>query len=82
MSIKIKSIWDNEGSTMDQYTVVTNMTDSLHGYPLCLSVSTNPHSPQGISMFGYCKEGPHLGKEINMDDLSSEVRIHIRERLE
>ena len=88
MSLKIRSIWDNNGETTDRYTIVTNYQDSgrekdFNGHPvfLALSINQNCNSPQGGSMFGYCVEGDHLGKKIGLKDLSLELQGHIIARL-
>ena len=88
MALKIRSIWDNEGSTADQYTVVTNYQESgpwksFDGHPVFmgLSISHNCNSPQGVSMFCSCVEGDHLGKKIELKDLVIELQDHIIGRL-
>ena len=88
MTLKIRSIWDNEGETADRYTVITTYQEE---YPfnkynnntvyLGLSFSTNCNSPQGVSMFGSCVEGDHLGKRIKLSDLSPELQDHVFDRL-
>jgi len=81
MSLKIRSIWDNEGETIDRITVVTTHRDSSTSHLLSLSISMNPNSPQGVSMFGDCVEGDHLGKKIELKDLPTEIQKHIKNRL-
>ena len=90
MALKIRSIWDNEGESIDQFTVVTNYQDSgpggeksFNGHPVFmgLSISHNCNSPQGVSIFGSCVEGDHLGKKIELKDLSIELQEHIHKRL-
>lgn len=81
MGLKIKSIWDNGGETIDRYTIVTNQQDSEWGHLLALSINTTPNSPQGVSLFGCCVEGDHLGKKIELKDLSPELQDHIMRRL-
>jgi hypothetical protein len=43
----VKSIWDNEGKTLDRYTVVLKEEHSP-GNLLMLGLSTNPTHPQGF----------------------------------
>jgi hypothetical protein len=76
----IKVIYDNGGKTVDRYTVVL---DSLvdDGVYVCLALSENPGSPQGVSGLGFCVIGEHLGKVVNFSDLSESVQSHIKERL-
>ena len=88
MTLKIRSIWDNNGETADRYTIVTNYRESgprgsFDGHPvfLALSINQNCNSPQGVSMFGSCVEGDHLGKKIGLKDLSLELQGHIIARL-
>ena len=81
MNIQIKAIYDNEGESFDRYTVITNKQDSDTNYTLCLALSHNPNSPQGMSLFCSCKEGKHLGKKIEFSELSEEIQKHILQRL-
>ena len=88
MTLKIRSIWDNEGETIDRYTVVTasrsyNEMVKFNGNPvyLGLSFSENCNSPQGVSMFGACVEGDHLGTKVELKDLSPKLQDHIAGRL-
>ena len=88
MTLKIRSIWDNEGETCDRYSVVTAYQkeepfNKFNGSPvyLGLSFSENCNSPQGVSVFGACVEGDHLGKRIELKDLSPKLQDHIAGRL-
>ena len=74
--MNIRSIWDNGGETLDRYTVVFN-GDARD----CLSLSENG---VGVSMWDYlrCEPSEHLGKQIKIDDLSSDLIDHINARLQ
>jgi hypothetical protein len=81
--MNIHSIWDNGGETLDRYTVVFNDNDRHYkGRDLqYLSLSENG---LGVSMWDYLRQRPgeHLGKKIEIDDLSSDLIDHINARLQ
>ena len=71
-------VYDNEGKTCDRYTVICDDTD-VYG------MSHNPKSPQGFNQWcGDRNEFPedlsHLGKIVELESLSEEVRNAIKER--
>jgi hypothetical protein len=74
--MNIHSIWDNGGETLDRFTVVFN-GDTKE----CLSLSENG---LGVSLWDYLRDEPgeHLGKQIEIDDLSSDLIDHIYTRLQ
>ena len=81
-TIKIKSVWDNGGESLDRYTVVMNHSyaDPRTGtiFHHALGVSENPdHFCQWTAV----EEGDHLGKRINFGDLPEAVRKHAPEGL-
>jgi len=76
----IKSIWDNEGETVDRYTVV--FTDKeRNGLHEALGLSNDPTSPQGFSQWTSAQEGEHLGKRLDFSDLPKHIQEHIEMRL-
>ena len=80
----ILSIHDDGGKTCDRYTVVLErwgwgLADT-RAYP-CFTLSSHPGHPQGVSQFGTCRLGRHLGKRISWDELPTEVRGHVRRRM-
>jgi hypothetical protein len=70
-------IFDNEGKTIDRYTV--QIEQDVYG------MSYNPLSYQGINLYSFTlKKGERLGnvgKEINFDDLPEEVQKAVKERM-
>lgn len=80
-------VFDNKGKTADRYTVIFGgslATDDVVQY---LGLSDNPHSPQGVSMWGAIT--PHqlsgyrraTGKErIRWWDLPDHIRAHVINR--
>ena len=93
--IRIISIWDNGGVSLDRYTIIFEIYDNqcnVWGKWLdksdsqknlvCLSLSDNPEQPQGFSQFGSCIEGDHLGTKIKWPQLSKNIQQHIKQRLE
>lgn len=84
MTMKIISIWDNEGASFDRYTIVTNVEEvDARGNTLlmCLGLSHNPTDPQGFSQWSTAQEGEHLGKRITFEDLDGELQLHVAKRM-
>lgn len=79
------TVYDNAGTSLDCYTVVIQDEDWQEPgakYKPCLGFNGCPEHPScGISMFGDCLEGPHLGKRISFEELSEELQRHVRWRL-
>jgi len=78
--MKIK-IYDNGGETFDRYTVVY-IGSYYNGFYYCLGMSENPFSPLGYCEHGLCTDGPHLGKEIDFEELPEYCQIVVRDDLE
>ena len=80
---QITKIYDNEGKTLDRYTILTEPFFITGKSCECLGLSNNPtHPTHGFSQWGDCFAGEHLGKEIEFDNLPDDVQEHIIERLE
>lgn len=73
--MRIKSIYDNEGRTLDRYTVILSDGSAL-------GLSSNPDRPQGFSQWGDAVAGAHLGKRIPFRELPQSIREHIKRRLQ
>lgn len=86
----IRAITTNKGKTLDRYTIYF-----YNG--ICLTLSSNPDSPQGVSQFGeyyglndedFYQAAVHKQKIlenetlINFFELPSVVQAHIEKRLE
>lgn len=69
----IKSIW-YDPNYYDGYTIVFKDGSIL-------GLSENPSHPLGFSQFSTGEEGSHLGKQIKWQDLTIELRQHIRSRI-
>lgn len=83
MTEHIIRVYDNDGSTADRYTVVLSRrgyTVAFGHYP-CLSFSGSPDHPQGVSMWGECTIGRHLGRQIRFIDLPDELQEHVIRRI-
>jgi len=78
--MKIK-IYDNGGETFDRYTVIY-IGSHYNGFYSCLGMSENPFSPQGYGQHGSCTDGPHLGKEIQFEDIPEACQRAVRNDLE
>ena len=77
--MNILKIYDNEGKTVDRYTVVVN--EEHNGLYECLALSEHPTHPQGFSQWSDCMLGSHLGREVKFEELSKELQEHIKSRL-
>ena len=66
-------IWDNEGASIDRFTVVfsgkTPRKSQGMLYRPCISMSERPDSSTGVFMHGECVNDVHLGKKIMFADL-------------
>ena len=84
--MRIKAIYDNGGKTFDRYTVVfdsSRIDYRCKEYKLiydCLCLSDNPEHPTGVSMWGECTIGKHLGKKITLKSLPKHIQEHIAMR--
>jgi len=76
-------VFDNGGKSFDRYTVALPGREhgASPGYDMCLSLSSNPESPTGVSQFSDCKIGKHLGKKIPYAKLPKNIRNHVQKRL-
>lgn len=74
--MQLKSIYDNGGKTLDRYTIVTTDRFRKGGrwYYSCISASENG---LGVFMWGECVVGRHLGKKVELTDLSEELQNRI-----
>lgn len=79
--MKIKACYDNQGETIDRYTIVFNETWNNKGDLTCLALSDNPSHPQGFSMFSSCHDGPHLGVKLKFGQLPEHIKKHVMTRL-
>lgn len=86
--MKIIAVYDNGGKTFDRYTVVLDEKEGVAGrngtikyLPACFSLSPNCDSHQGVSMYGVCDIGPHLGKKIAFKELPENVQKHVERRI-
>jgi len=74
--------YDNQGLTIDRYTVVFTgrYTHKTNGDFIDLSMNSNPYHPQGFGQYGYSDypiDRPaysHLGKKIKFDDLPEDCK--------
>jgi len=79
MDIKKVRIYDNNGESLDRYTVVIELKDEKLFYGM------SEHAT-GFNMFlgsdkdGY-EEGEHLGTIVNYDTMNDEVKTAIRQRM-
>lgn len=94
--LKVIAVYDNNGSTIDRYTVVFDeqATDHPRGeVHTCLCLSANPTQPNGMSTWGDFwaellmlpperVEQIGIGKRINFVELPEEIKQHVKARVE
>lgn len=76
--MKLKSIYDNGGKTLDRYTIVTTQRhrnrETNRWFYEYIGASENG---LGVFMWGECVLGRHLGKKVELTDLSKELQNRI-----
>lgn len=77
--MKIHSIYDNGGETLDRYAVYYKGRGSLYHnsqatFRYFLSMSENPSHPQGYGQHGWGMPGKHNGKRIKFEDLPEQCQ--------
>ena len=78
VKIKIMAVYDNQGKSLDRYTVVLHEFADAENHYTCLAMSSNPTHPQGIGLHSSCKMGKHMGKRIKFYQLPSECQIVVK----
>ena len=86
--MKIKECYDTEG-WYDRYTIVfkdsrpnPDPNNPHRRLYMCLGMNDTPENPSfGISQFGECILGKHLGKKIAFNDLPDNIQIHVNRRM-
>lgn len=73
------TVYDNKGESYDRYTVFHEDIGNLEDSPSkeALSLSHNPESPNGVSLFTLAVEGEHLGDLIAFKELPDNIQAHI-----
>lgn len=82
-NLKVIAVYDNGGKSLDRYTIVTNDIVSQHPFTkkytyFALSAS---EAGAGVFMWVLCERGKHLGKKIQLSDLSEELQYKIKDAL-
>lgn len=72
--MKIIAVYDNEGATLDRYTVYYDVEEKP-GFNACLGMNAAPFHPQGIGMHGSGQLGDHNGKRIYFEELPEDCQI-------
>jgi len=77
-------VYDNGGETADRYTVIVDGKDwdaSVNpGYKMSLGFGAG-RGGGSISQWGEAKEGKHLGKGVDWEDLDKDAKDHIKQRV-
>jgi hypothetical protein len=71
-------VYDNDGKTLDRYTVVIDGPPDARGYVEMLGLSPGGHS---VSQWTEGQEGRHLGKRVDFNSLDADTARHILGRL-
>ena len=65
--MKIIAIYDNEGKTLDRYTIVTNYeVGPKHNGRFTYDALSASENGLGVFMWVQCIRGSHLGKKIQL----------------
>ena len=75
--MKINTIYDNGGRTLDRYTVVTNQIHSGN-YRMALGIGSDP---QDFIQWTGVTVGDHLGKVVAFETLDGKLQEHIALRV-
>jgi len=78
VKIKIKAVYDNQGKSLDRYTVVLHEFADIEKHYTCLAMSSHPTHPQGFGQHSSCRMGKHMGRRINFIDLPTECQIAVK----
>ncbi len=71
----IHSVWDNEGESIDRYTIILKDEGYLYS-------CDTPNHPQGVCGWGDdIKPGSHLGKKISFNKLPQKVKDFVRDSI-
>ena len=73
--LKIQSVYDNGGKTIDRYTI------TFYGTNMMLGLSSDPDFSQGVSNWGEGIKGKHLDKKISFKKLPKNIQKHVMRRI-
>ncbi len=77
--LKVIAVYDNGGRTLDRYTIVTNNRVSRkHQGKYTYDALSASENGLGVFMWCQCIRGSHLGKKINLSELSTELQDKIK----
>lgn len=75
-------IYDNNGKSVDRYTVVFMDTPETNDTYYALGMSAYPFHPQGIGLHCSAMPGKHLGKLITFDQLPKDCQTLVNREFE
>lgn len=79
--MKITAIYDNDGATLDRYTVVTDLiAQNGYGHDEIEMLGLSEGS-EGFSQWSTGQDGSHLGKRVHFENLSEATQKHIAQRI-
>jgi len=77
--LKVIAVYDNGGRSLDRYTIVTNSRVSKkHKGKYTYDALSTSENGLGVFMWCQCIRGSHLGKKINLSELSTELQERIK----
>lgn len=79
-NLKVIAVYDNGGESLDRYTIVTNERYKSRVNPnrYMYNAISSSHYGGGVFMWTECLRGRHLGKKIQLTDLSEELQNKIK----
>lgn len=80
--MKITAIYDNDGESIDRYTVVTDVIEKQFedGQKTFMMLGLS-EGGDAVSMWGEGYDGDHLGKRVRFENLSEATQKHIARRV-
>ena len=79
--MKILSIYDHGGDTVDRYTVYYDKVENGKNFYACRCMNGSPYHPQGFCQMSIGQLGIHNGKKIKLEDLPKDCQNVIQNDL-
>jgi hypothetical protein len=80
--MKILAIYDNEGETLDRYTIVTDFISGPKvGSRYTYEAISASETGAGVFLWCQCYRGTHLGKKISFESLPKELQDKVKQAL-
>ena len=76
--MKVISVYDNGGKSLDRYTIVVNSIVSKNSNNNQYDAISASESGAGVFMWVQCEIGKHLGKKIEFASLNKELQKKVQ----